>query len=93
MPLSDFAREELYPRGLKKEEIEDPYAVIDDFFSYSHLPDLRNSLSGLERALVVGDWHHLTRRERADIKYFLFWLSKVIEAVHIIHKRTGKKML
>jgi hypothetical protein len=93
MSLNDFAREEMYPRGLTKEQIADPYAVIDDFFSYSHLPDMRTSLTELQRILVVGDWHQLTRRERADMMYFLSWLNKMIECVHIIHSRTGKKML
>jgi hypothetical protein len=93
MTLRDFAREEMYPRGLTKEQIKDPYSVIDDLFSYSHLPDMRNNLSELQRILVVGDWHQLPRRERADMMYFLSWMSKMIECVHIIHTRTGKKML
>lgn len=44
MSIHDYPEEELKPRKLNKEEIEDPYQVIDGFFDYGHLPQIREHL-------------------------------------------------
>jgi len=38
MSINDYPQSELEPRKLSKDEIENPYEVIDNFFDFAHLP-------------------------------------------------------
>ncbi len=63
-------------------------AVIDDFFSYAHLPQVRELLWEWLKTTVTGNYNKsLSRRERADLLYFYEQLTKLTEAVHLLHKR------
>jgi hypothetical protein len=87
MPLSDYSWADRSPHGLTSEERENPFQVIDDLFSYSHLPDLRVSHWELIHATVTGNFCKMSRRERSDMLYYWTKLQKVIEAVSIIGKQ------
>ena len=86
MPLDDYAPYELKPRHLSKEEAADPMQVVHDFFSYGHIPEIREQLWELLKTTVTGNYSKiLTRQERSDMVYFYERLQKVIEAIHILH--------
>jgi hypothetical protein len=85
MPLQDYPYWELKPRKMNREEMENPMLVIHDFFSYSHLPAIREQLWELLRTTVSGNFcKSLTRRERSDMLFFYEKLEKVIEAIHVL---------
>jgi hypothetical protein len=89
MPLQDYPSAELEPRCLSKEEIENPYTVLTDFFSYGHIPEIRNQLWELLKLTVSSSYHKQSRREKADLVYFYDRLSKLIEAIYLIHCRAA----
>ena len=91
MPLSDYNPCELAPRKLTDEEIENPYVVIHDLFSYAHLPQIREHLWELLKITVSGNYHKKTRIGRGNVLFFYEKLETLIEAVHIIHQRTKKR--
>jgi hypothetical protein len=91
MPLSDYPLEELFPRDLTKEERENPFMVLNDFFSYSHLPSIREQMDELLTTTVTGNYcKMLTRRERSDMLFFFEKLRKLIEACHILSNATER---
>jgi hypothetical protein len=88
MPLQDYPAWELKPRKLSFEEMEKPITVIHDFFSYGHLPEIREQLWELLKTTVAGNYCKiLDRRERSNMLYFYEQLEKLVEAVHILHVR------
>ncbi|HEX7903422.1 MAG TPA: hypothetical protein VF487_06060 [Chitinophagaceae bacterium] len=89
MPLQDYSPVEFHPRKLTKEEIEDPYQVIHDFFSYAHLPEIREMLWEFLKTQVSGTFHQKNTRERSNLLYFYERVESMIEAVHLIHKQTN----
>jgi hypothetical protein len=92
MPLQDYQLYELKPRKLSKEETENPMQVVHDFFSYGHIPEIREQLWELLFATVTGNFcKMLSRQERSNMVYFYTRLEKVIEAVHIIHSNIEVK--
>jgi hypothetical protein len=85
MPLQDYPAWELKPRKLSREEMENPMQVVHEFFSYGHLPEIRDQLWDLLKTTVTGNYcKMLTRRERSDLVYFYERLEKLIEAVHVL---------
>jgi hypothetical protein len=90
MPLQDYPSRELEPRKLSREEVEDPLLVISDFFTYAHLPEIREQLWEMLKTTVTGGYCHvLNRRERADLVHFYEKLEKLIEAAHLLHRNTA----
>ncbi len=86
MSLHDYPHWELKPRKLNSEERENPKQVIDEFFSYAHLPQVRELLWELLKTAITGSYcHNLTRQEREGIIYFYEQLEKLIEAAHLFH--------
>lgn len=85
MPLQDYPYWELKPRKLSREEMENPLQVVHDFFSYSHLPSIREQLWELLKTTVTGNYcKSLTGRERNDLIFFYEKLEKLIEAAHVL---------
>jgi hypothetical protein len=92
MRKEDYLAHEFLPRHLSKEQIADPYGVINDFFSMDFLPAHRRDLASLLKMTVTGDFNKmLNRKERSDLVYFHSWLEKVLEALHIIYEERGNK--
>lgn len=87
MSENDYPEWELKPRRLNYEEMENPLLAIHDFFSYGHLPEIRQHLWEMLKAMVTGNYCNLlTRRERSNLIYFYEQLEKLVEAAHVIHK-------
>ncbi len=87
MPLHDYPPAALHPCRLSREEAEDPYAVIQELFTYVHLPQAREQLWELLKTTVTGTWHQQKPKERSAILYFYEKLEKLIEAAHLIHEQ------
>jgi len=84
-----------YPtHKLTEEEIADPLLVLQDFFSFGHLPDVRQMLWDWLRATVTGTFpKELDRRERNEILYLYEYLERLIEAAHLINEQRKKSQL
>lgn len=91
MPLSDYPAWELEPRKLSPEEIADPTLVIQSFFDYGHLPQVRADLWNLFKTLVAGTYPELKKGEKGDCILLYEKLERLIEAAHIIHREKGKE--
>ena len=88
MSPDEYKQLERQPHDLTQEEIENPYSVLQGFFSTFHIPQVRECMWTLLRTAVVGDYcKSLSKRERADMVFFYEKLKKAIEAIHIIHTR------
>jgi hypothetical protein len=85
--IYDYPSAELEPRKLGKKEIEDPYQVINSFFDYSHLPQVKEHLWEWLSLTVCGSYYRKPRIEKANVLYFYEKIELSIEAVHILHKR------
>lgn len=75
---------------LTKEEITDPHLVIKDFFSFEHLPQLRELIWLFYKMLVTGNYvHHdaLTLRERLYLSELYEYLLKLVEAAHLLNEK------
>lgn len=79
---------------LSKEEIANPNLAIKDFFSFEHLPQLRELLWLFYKMLVTGNYLQndaLTPRERFDIALLYEYLHKLIEAAHLLNEKNMLK--
>jgi hypothetical protein len=85
MSAQDYPSWEVKPHSLTREEVENPLLVFHEFFSFGHMPDIREQMWELLKALVTGNYCRLlTRRERSDMVYFYEKLEKLVEAAHIV---------
>ena len=78
---------------LTEDEIANPYLVIEDLFSFGHLPDLREILWLSFKAIITGNFpEYLTNKERNDIVNLYEYLERLVEAVHLINeeRRTNR---
>ncbi len=76
---------EMHPRKLSKQEMKDPYLVIEDFFNYAHLPQVREKLWQWFETTVTGNFSkQLSGRERSNMVFFYKQIEKLVEAAHII---------
>jgi hypothetical protein len=86
MPLQNYPPGELLPHSLTKEEIENPYQLLADFFDFAHLPDIRGMLWDMLITTASSNFHKLSRRDKANMMYFFARLRQMIEAIHLIHQ-------
>src|SRR6266700_3795083 len=77
-----------YPtHQLTDDEINDPYLVIEDFFSFAHLSDVLVMLWQSFKATVTGNFpKELDRMERNDVVCLYEYLQKLVEANHLINE-------
>jgi hypothetical protein len=74
-------------------------AVINGFFSYGDLPEIRQAMWEMHKTTVSGNFSkELNWRERSNIVYFYEQLAKLVKAVHVLYvtekgknKKKGKK--
>src|SRR5690606_25481892 len=69
---------------LSEEEVTDPLSVIKDFFSFAHLPEVREMLWLSLKTNVTGSFPQgdaLNPKERYDIVLLHEQLVKLVEAV------------
>jgi hypothetical protein len=78
---------EMKPRKLTIEETENPQKVIDEFFQYASLPDVRWLLWEGTKTLVTGTFHQMKCRERCNLIYFYEQLEKLVEVNHVIYEK------
>jgi len=90
MSSSKYPTYELQPRHLSAEETANPYLVIQNLFSYGHLPQLREMMVHWFKTTVTGSYNKkLNNEERGDIFGIYEWMEKLLEAVHVIHMNRG----
>jgi predicted AAA+ superfamily ATPase len=78
---------EMKPRKLSIEEIEQPERVIEEFFQFAHLPQVRWYMWELMKTLVTGGFPEIEARERTSLVCFYEQLEKLIEGVHVLRER------
>ena len=88
MDINEFPPSEFESRDLTQEEINNPFLLIEELFSYGHLPEIREQLRTVLSTCVTGDYcHTLTKRERSNLVFFLFLTGRLFEALHLIYKQ------
>ena len=75
------------PLKLTSQEIEQPYLVIEEFFTYADLNSSRELLREVLRCMVVGDFHELDVEQRSEVMVFYEQLERLTEAAHIIYQQ------
>ena len=83
---TDYPALESQPRGLTKEEVKNPYQVLDEFFDYASLVERRQML-WLWFETTVTDSFSLRsdRRDRQWIASSYTDLQKLVEAAYLLH--------
>ena len=91
MPFVKDVHREINVQKLSKEELEDPYLVIDELFDFAHLPEIRELLWEWLKTTVIGSFpKKLTATERSAILGLYEKIEKLIEAVQVI--QNNKKL-
>lgn len=80
------------PLRLTEEEKQDPYIVLEDFFSNFHLQDMREMLwDWLVAAISAESGAYNTGYARSNLVFVYEKLELFIEAVQVINKRRKKR--
>jgi hypothetical protein len=80
------------PLRLTEEERQDPYSVLDDFYSCFHLQDIREVLwDWLVAAMSAESSAYNTGYARSNLVFVYEKLELFIEAVQVINKRRKKR--
>ncbi len=87
MTNEDHGAWELKPRKLTPEEMECPDKVIEEFFQYAHLPQVRWYLWEFLKTMVTGTYVQLKSRERANLIYFYEQIERLVEAAHVMYEQ------
>lgn len=91
MSLTQYPEWESYSHKLTREEAENPQTVLDEFFDYAHLPEVRDMLWLWLKTTVNGDFSDgLDGRERSSILFFYEKVEKLIEATHLLYMQQKK---
>jgi len=75
---------------LSNEEVANPLSVIKDFFSFAHLPEVREMLWLSLKTNVTGSFPHgeaLNPRDRLYILLLYEQLLRLIEAAHLLKEK------
>lgn len=73
---------------LSKEEMRDPYLVLDEVFDMAHLPELRSLLwEWMKTSFAGGFTDEMSTKEKKDILCLYEHLQKLIEAAHLLQVR------
>jgi hypothetical protein len=79
------------PILLSRDEIEDPYRVLDRFFGDYRLSEVRHILSEIkETCLTTDNTCYSEPAERANLITFCNRIERVLEAVQLIMKLKGR---
>jgi hypothetical protein len=93
MTLREQEAWEMKPRKLTQEEIENPEMVIEAFFHYAHLPEVRWFMWEGMKTMITGSYGQLRSRERSNLIYFYEQVEKILEVAHVIYERRIQKPL
>jgi hypothetical protein len=91
MSTKSYYRVEYATHKLSEEEIEDPYLVLHEFFTFVHLPDVRHALWEWLKLTVSGNYHRQSCADKSNLIYLYEQVDKLMEAVHIIHQRKKER--
>ncbi len=81
------------PIRLSDEEKEDPYVVLDDFFSCFHLQDVRELLwDWLVAGLSCESGAYNTGYARSNLIFVYEKLERLIEASHGLYRKRKKRL-
>ena len=75
---------------LSKDELTDPLSVIKDFFSFAHLPEVREMLWLSLKTNVTGSYPQgdaLKPKERYYIILLYEQLLRLVEAAHLLNEK------
>jgi hypothetical protein len=75
---------------LSEEEVADPLSVITSFFSFAHLPEVKEMLWLSLKTNVTGSFPHgdtLNPRDRYDIVLLYEQLTRLVEAAHLLNEK------
>jgi len=75
------------PRLLSIEEIEQPEMVLEEFFQFAHLPQMRWYLRECMKTMVCGSFSQLRPNERSGMLCFYEQMEKLVEVAHVIHEK------
>ena len=82
---SEYPSWELHPRKLTEEEVANPWLVIDSFFEYASLPQIRDELRIWLEITVTGNFpDHSNNEQRNNLIYFYGQIERLIEATYIL---------
>ena len=91
--LNKQAGWENIPIRLSKEERQDLYGVLDDFYSCFHLQDVREVLwDWLVAALSTDCGAYNTGYSRSNLVFVYEKLELLIEAAYILHRNRKRSM-
>jgi hypothetical protein len=80
------------PLRLTEEERQDPYIVLEDFFSNFHLQDMREMLwDWLVAAMSAESSAYNTGYARSNLVFVYEKLELFVEAVQVIYKRRKRR--
>lgn len=82
---------EFRPRKLSAEEIAHPDQVVEDFFDYANMPQVRGFLWEIFKTMVSCSYPGLKRREKASLIYFYEQVEKLLEAIHVMHDQKNQE--
>jgi hypothetical protein len=60
--------------------------VVDEFFQFAHLPQVRWYLWEMMKTLVTGSFPELDSKERNNLICFYEQVEKLIEGVYVLHR-------
>ncbi len=90
MSMPDYEAWEMRPRKLTLEEIEHPEKVIEDFFQYAQLPEVRWIMWEGTKTMVTGNFVRLKVSERSSLIYFYEQMEKLVESVFVLHRKMNR---
>jgi hypothetical protein len=89
---SKYPSWELQPRKLSAKEVKNPHLIVDEFFDYARITQVRDLLWAWLESTITGDFPKgLSRRERGRIISFYNHIEKLIEGVHVLHVQQKSK--
>ena len=75
------------PRKLTIEETEHPEMVIEEFFQFADLPEVRWCMWEMMCTMVTGTYNGLRKRERSELLFFYERVEKLIEGIHVMYDK------
>ena len=88
--MKAYQRTSLYnqPVRLTQEQMADPDSVLNDFFSWYHLDDLRQMLwEWMQAAMITDNGIYETSKERSNLLFFYRNMELLVEAAYLIRQQ------
>jgi hypothetical protein len=76
---------------LTKEEMENPYLVIEELFTYADVADVKEWLWDWLKMTVSGSFHKESRRDRGNVMDCYERMERLVEAVGVLYKQKAEE--